>query len=390
MGYDDKQVVEGCLKGIRVLELARFQAGPRCGMLFSDVGAEVIKIEKPGGEDTRKSRPMFNGQSVYFSVYNRGKKSICLDLRQAGGKAVFLDLVKTADIVIENFRPGTMEKMGLGYDELTKVRPDIIFVRVSGFGQYGPYRDRAAYDTLGQAMSGLMMLTGAKINGEPIGTAFSLVDRITALHATIGALAALLHRKETGEGQVIDVCLMDTAITMVEIPTSYYLSSGKEGGESVRVPYRTMDGWVAIEAGSSRKLNERVYELIGLKYEGNKQSDSGTFFGPRIPALNDWCKQRTTADVFEKLNALGVPVAPVNSIQQVAKDPHLWEREMLVKMADPIAGELYVPGHSIKFSKTPGNLGPVPTPGQHTEEILSKLLNYNSTKIEQLRAQVVI
>ena len=205
----------GCLDGIRVLELARYQAGPRGGMILSDLGAEVIKLEKIGGEDTRKSSPIVNGQSVYFSVYNRGKKSVCLDLRQEAGKAVFWDLLKTADFVLENFRPGTMAKMGLDYDSLCKVKPDIILLSASAFGQYGPYRERPGFDPIGQAMSGLMMLTGQPV-GQPLGTASSIVDRYTALHLTIGALAALRHRDQTGEGQQIDVCLMDSALTMVE------------------------------------------------------------------------------------------------------------------------------------------------------------------------------
>src|SRR5258706_9785905 len=158
MATKGQDTMAGCLDGIRVLELARYQAGPRCGMVLSDMGAEVIKIEKLGGEDNRQAKPMFKGESIYFTVYNRGKKSICLDLRQAAGKAVFFDLLKSADMVLENFRPGTLEKMGLAYDQLSKVKPDIILIRVSGFGQYGPYRDRPAYDSLGQAMSGRLML----------------------------------------------------------------------------------------------------------------------------------------------------------------------------------------------------------------------------------------
>src|SRR5712691_11609628 len=191
----------GCLDGIRVLELARFQAGPRGGMLLSDLGAEVIKIEPPGGEETRKHPPLVRGQSVYFSVYNRGKKSVCLDLRHAQGREVFAALVPKADIVLENFRPGVMAAMGFAYERLRELNPGVILVSVSGFGQDGPYRDRPAFDSLGPASS--------------------VVDRYTALHATIGALAALRHRDRTGEGQVVDVCLLDAALTMVEIPTSY-------------------------------------------------------------------------------------------------------------------------------------------------------------------------
>ncbi|HTT79239.1 MAG TPA: CoA transferase, partial [Stellaceae bacterium] len=239
--------MSGSLDGVVVLELARYQAGPRGGMILSDLGAEVIKIEKLGGEETRRSEPIVRGQSVYFAVYNRGKKSLCLDLRSARGKEIFAALVPQADIVLENFRPGIIEKMGFGYDRLRELKRDIILVSVSGFGQHGPYRDRPAFDPLGQAMSGLMSLTGAPV-GQPLGAATSLVDRYTSLHATIGALAALRHRDRTGEGQLVDCCLLDSALTMVEIPTSYYLATGQEGGEAGRPPYRAKDGHVVISA----------------------------------------------------------------------------------------------------------------------------------------------
>jgi len=173
------------LDGVRVLELARYQAGPRGGMILSDLGAEVIEIEPQGGEETRTHPPMVRGQSVYFSVYNRCKKSVCLNLRDARGQEVFAALVKKADIVLENFRPGVIARMGFGYERLRELNPGIILVSVSGFGQYGPYTERPAFDPLGQAMSGLMSLTGQR-DGKPISTASSVVDRYTALHATIG------------------------------------------------------------------------------------------------------------------------------------------------------------------------------------------------------------
>src|SRR5215470_16525081 len=333
----------GCLDGIRVLELARFQAGPRGGMLLSDLGAEVLKIEPPGGEETRKHPPMVRGQSVYFSVYNRGKKSVCLDLRSAQGKDVFAALVAKADIVLENFRPGVMRAMGFDYDRLAALNRGIILVSVSGFGQYGPYRERPAFDSLGQAMSGLMSLTG-QLEGKPIGTASSVVDRYTALHATIGTLAALRHRERTGEGQVVDVCLLDSALTMVEIPTSYYLATGAEGGEG----------------GRRRAFVER------------------------------WCADHTVEEICAALAEAGIPVGPVRTIPEVAKDPHLWEREMLVKMDDALAGEMYVPGVTIKLSKTPGRVGPVPTPGQHTDDVLHEVLGYDDAMIDGLRQRGVV
>jgi crotonobetainyl-CoA:carnitine CoA-transferase CaiB-like acyl-CoA transferase len=377
------------LDGVRVLELARYQAGPRGGMILSDLGAEVIKIERLGGEETRKNPPVVRGQSIYFTVYNRGKKSICLDLRAPRGKEIFTDLVKTADVVLENFRPGTMQTMGFGYEQLKTVKRDIILVSVSGFGQYGPYRDRPAFDPLGQAMSGLMSLTGQPV-GQPLGTASSVVDRYTALHATIGTLAALRHRDRTGEGQVVDVCLLDSALTMVEIPTSYYLSTGEEGGEAGRPPYKTKDGWVVISA-TGRDMATRLTALVtggtGGPEGGPFNSSLG---GDRRKMLDDWCATRTKDEVVKALLDIGVPVAPVKTIPEVAVDPHLWEREMLMKIADPVAGEIHVPGVTVKMSATPGRVGPVPTPGQHTDEVLGRLARLDAASLSSLRAAKVI
>jgi len=370
------------LDGVRVLELARFQAGPRGGMILSDLGAEVIKIEPPGGEETRKHPPMVRGQSVYFTVYNRGKKSVCLDMRSPAGKEVFAALVKKSEVVLENFRPGVMRAMGFDYDRLRALNPGIILVSVSGFGQYGPYTDRPAFDPLGQAMSGLMTLTGQPV-GQPLGTASSVVDRYTALHATIGTLAALRHRERTGEGQVVDVCLLDSALTMVEIPTSYYLATGAEGGEGGRPPYRARDGWVVISA-AGREMAGRLMRIVGA--EADEAPMPGSSVGDRRRAFVErWCAERTVEEICATLSAAGVPVGPVRTIPEVAADPHLWEREMLVKMDDAVAGEMYVPGVTIKLSKTPGRLGPVPTPGQHTDEVLRGVLGYDGATIDALR-----
>ncbi len=377
------------LDGVRVLELARYQAGPRGGMILSDLGAEVIKIERPGGEETRKHPPMVRGQSVYFTVYNRGKKSICLDMRDLRGKEIFADLVKQSDVVLENFRPGTMKAMGFDYDALRALNPRVILVSVSGFGQYGPYTDRPAFDPLGQAMSGLMMLTGQPV-GQPLGTATSLVDRYTALHATIGTLAALRHRDRTGEGQLVDCCLLDSALTMVEIPTSYYLATGEEGGEAGRPPYRANDGWVVISA-AGREMAGRLMQLIsGASAGAAEPLTGGQGADARRRAVEAWCAERSVETICQALMDIGVPVAPVRSIPQVATDPHLWEREMLVNMEDAIAGEMYVPGVTIKMSKTPGRVGPVPTPGQHTDEVLGRLLGFDAETLRSLRDDKVI
>jgi crotonobetainyl-CoA:carnitine CoA-transferase CaiB-like acyl-CoA transferase len=380
----------GSLEGVRVLELARYQAGPRGGMIMSDLGAEVIKIEKLGGEETRKSEPLVRGQSVYFSVYNRGKKSLCLDLRTDKGKEIFAGLVKTADVVLENFRPGTMAKMGFAYEDLCKIKPDIILTSVSAYGQYGPYRERPGFDPLGQAMSGLMDLTGKPV-GKPLGAATSLVDRYTSLHATIGTLAALHHRDKTGQGQLVDCCLMDSALTMVEIPTSYYLATGEEGGEAGRPPYKAKDGYVVISA-SGRAMATRLIQIA----TGDPNASAAGYTSrvgqddPRKVAVGKWCAENTVDHIVKTLLEAEIPVAPVKSIPQVAVDPHLWEREMLVKMPDAVAGEMYLPGATIKMSKTPGRVGHVPTPGEHTDAVLSGILGYDMAKLAALRAEKVI
>ena len=371
------------LDGIRVLELARFQAGPRGGMILSDLGAEVIKIEAIGGEETRKHPPMVRGQSVYFTVYNRGKKSICLDLRKPEGKDVFAALVKKSDVVLENFRPGVMKAMGFDYERLRALNRSIILVSVSGFGQYGPYTERPAFDSLGQAMSGLMTLTG-QLEGKPIGTATSVADRYTALHATIGTLAALRHRDRTGEGQLVDVCLLDSALTMVEIPTSYYLATGQEGGEGGRPPYRTKDGWIVI-AAAGRQMAAALMKIVGGPDDDTPLAGSSPA-AERRAKIDAWCAAHTSDGACAALQAAGIPSARVRTIPEVAKDPHLWEREMLVKMDNAVAGEMYVPGVTVKMSKTPGRVGPVPTPGQHTDEVLGGVLDYDAAKLRALRA----
>jgi len=375
------------LDGIRVLELARFQAGPRGGMILSDLGAEVIKIEAMGGEETRRHPPMVRGQSVYFTVYNRGKKSVCIDLRSADGKDVFAALVKKSDVVLENFRPGVMKAMGFDYERLRALNPGIILVSVSGFGQYGPYTERPAFDSLGQAMGGLMTLTGQQ-EGHPIGTATSLVDRYTSLHATIGTLAALRHRDRTGEGQLVDVCLLDSALTMVEIPTSYYLATGQEGGEGGRPPYKTKDGWVVI-AAAGRHMASALMKIVGGPDDDTPLAGSSPA-ADRRAKIDAWCGAHTTDEVCAALHVAGIPAAPVRTIPEVAKDAHLWEREMLVKMDDAVAGEMYVPGVTVKMSKTPGRVGPVPTPGQHTDEVLRDVLGFDAAKLTALRAAKAI
>jgi crotonobetainyl-CoA:carnitine CoA-transferase CaiB-like acyl-CoA transferase len=377
----------GCLDGVRVIEFARFQAGPRSGMMLSDLGAEVIKVERPGGEETRHWDPLVRGQSVYFAVYNRGKKSIIVDLRQPEGLEIVRELVKTADIVLENFKPGTLDRLGLGYDALCELKPGIILVSVSGFGQTGPYREQPGFDVVGQAMTGLMHLTGQR-EGKPIQTAFSIVDRTTALHATIGALAALRHREATGEGQWVDVCLLDSGYTMVEIPAIYHLASGGEGGESGRPAYEANDGWVTIMA-ATQQMTQQVVDLLGVTLDAVPGAGAIDSDPVAKAALERWCLERSVDDICLKLTSLGVVAVPVRTVAQAVQDRHLWERELLVKVPDDIAGELHVPGLAIKLSKAPGRVGSVPSAGANTEQILGHL-GYDEQKIAELRAAGVV
>ncbi|MBI4234267.1 MAG: CoA transferase, partial [Chloroflexi bacterium] len=214
------------LEGVRVLDLGRYQAGPRCALMLARLGAEVIKIEKPGeGDESRVNGPFVRGQSAYWVQYNSGKKSLTLDLYKEQGRAVLRDLVKVSDVFLQNFRPGVIEEMGFGYPALRELNRRIVMLNVSAYGQYGPYRDRTGFDPIGQAISGLMSMTGFP-ESPPIRTYSPIIDRITALHATIGVLAALRERDLSGEGQAIDVCLADTGFTLMEIPITAYLGAG--------------------------------------------------------------------------------------------------------------------------------------------------------------------
>jgi formyl-CoA transferase len=239
-------------------------------------------------------------------------------------------------------------------------------------------------------MSGLMSLTGAPV-GRPLGAATSLVDRYTSLHATIGTLAALRHRDRTGEGQVVDCCLLDSGFTMVEIPLSYYLATGKEGGEAGRPPYKAKDGHVVISA-SGREMASRLMQIATGDTTARAEGYTSRVGqdDPRKVAVAKWCEQNTVDHIVSTLQAAEIPVAPVKTIPQAAEDPHLWEREMLVKMPDALAGEMYLPGATIKMSKTPGRVGHVPTPGEHTDEVLSSLLGYDRATLDELRAVKVI
>lgn len=383
------------LEGVRVIDLGRYQAGPRIGLVLARLGAEVIKVEAPGGDESRAMGPRVRGQSAYWVQYNSGKKSLGLNLRTAQGKDVVCDLVKVSDIVIQNFRPGTIAAMGLGYDRLRALNKGIIMVNVSAYGQYGPYHDRIGFDPIGQAISGMMALTGFPGN-PPTRTYNPIIDRITALHGTIGALAALKERELSGEGQCVDVCLADTGFSMTEIQCAAYLGEGTVperigNGQGLTNTYETQNGWVLI-AAMSDNIWPRLCEAINAPDwvdDPRFQTLAGrTREWQALEArLQAWFSTQTVQSAIETFSRLGIPINAVNDIPAAAQEPHLHERELLVEVPDPIAGTIHVSGRPIKLSRSDMPVGSAPVPGQHTEKILTSLLNYSLEEIDKLEAE---
>ena len=386
------------LAGLRVLDLGRYQAGPRCALMFARMGAEVIKVEALNGDESRRNGPTVRGQSAYWVQYNSGKKSLAINLRTDEGKEVLRDLVKVSDIFLQNFRPGTIDIMGFGYDVLKELNPKIIMINVSAYGQTGSMKDQVGFDPIGQAMGGLMSLTGTP-DDAPMRTAFPLIDRITSLHATIGALAALRERDISGEGQTIDVCLADTGFTTNEIPISAYLGSGhvvqREGnGKGLGGTYQTKDGWIIIAANNDAMWG-RMCEAVNkpewledtrFSTRADRQANNDAL----EDELTEWFSERNTRDAAEHLSAHSVPCAPVNTVEQAAKEPLLQEREMMMEIPDPVAGTMWVTGKSIKFGRTPMVVNPTPLIGEHTRELLSDVLGYDEEKIGSLEDSQVI
>lgn len=392
---------QGALAGLRILDLTRVLAGPFCTMMYADMGAEVIKVEQPGtGDDTRQMGPFKNGESAYFMNLNRNKKGVTLNLKNPKGKALFLDLVKKADIVIENFRPGTMEKLGLGYEDLKKVNPGIIYGAISGFGHTGRYSQRPGYDIISQAMSGLMSTTGWP-DGEPTRTGTAMGDVLGGLSAAIGILAAVHSRAQTGEGQKVDVALVDSAVASLEIINMIYLVEGRipqrigNRYEST-YPYdsfRGSDGSLVIGAG-----NDKLWGCLCCVMGRPELAEDPRYL--KVPdrvarhaelktIVEDWTKNLTVKEIYDQVSAAGVPCAPIYDIEQVVNDPHIAkDREMFVEMDHPKAGRLTVTGSHIKLTGTPSSVRtPSPALGEHTDALFRELLDLTSDEIAALREE---
>ena len=386
----------GVLDGVRVLELARWQAAPRGGLVLRDLGAEVIKIEWLKGSDLRNSGPFVGDMSVQFAAYNRGKKSISLNTRHQKGKEMFLDMVKLADVVLENFRPGTMEKMGFDYEVLSQANPGIILASVSGFGQYGPYRDRQCFDPIIQAMSGIGHQTGRGFE-RPIMAEGPIMDRTAALHATIGILGALRYRDRTGEGQWLEVAMLDGGITLEEVALAMCHETGTNDFMRSGSFIQCQDGWITTGAARAG-MWERALKVMGYDELSQDPEFAAPMFATdkaevRMELLHLWAEQRTVKEAEEALVAADIPVGRAMSIPEVLEDPHLWEREVMVEMDidEPGGKKMLVPGPSIiKFSKTPTTAGPIPKYGEHNQELYGELLGLDQEALDQLKEDGVI
>lgn len=393
---------EGALKGIRVLDLSRVLAGPFSTMMLADMGAEVIKIEVPvKGDDSRNFGPFVNGESGYYMNINRNKKGITLNLK-GKGKELFLNMVKEADMVVENYRPGVMEKLGIGYEELKKVNPQIIYGCVSGFGHTGPYTLRPGYDVIGQASSGIMSVTGWPDGGPTrIGTA--MADSLAGYSLTIGLLAALQYRNQTGIGQKVDIGMMDSCIASLQIIYPIYTMGGRMPdriGNRYESNYptdtfKTKDGMIVIGAAND-KLWQKLCEVMEQPELGfDEKYDKNPKRVERYPEIKviieAWTSQFNSKDVVDKLVAAGVPTSPINNLAQVVEDPHAQAREMFVHVEHPVAGDTLLNGSQFKMSETnPVIDTPSPLLGQHNVEVYQDLLNLSEEEVEELKEQGVI
>ncbi len=386
------------LEGIRVLDLGRYQAGPRIGLVLARLGAEVIKVEAPGGDESRRNGPFVRGQSAYWVQYNSGKKSLGLNMRTDAGKEIVRRLVRASDVLIQNFRPGTMDAMGLGYEQLKQENRRLVMVNVSAYGQEGPYRDRIGFDPIGQAISGMMSLTGFP-GTPPTRTYNPIIDRITALHGTIGTLAALRERDLSGEGQCIDVCLADTGFSMTEIQCTAYLGEGiiperSGNGRGLQNTYETKDGWVLIAAISDNIWPRVCTAMDAPEWVKDPRfatiSSRGEAWQAIEERLSAWFARHTVQEAVAVFGGLGIPINAVNDIPTAAQEPHLHARELLVEVPDPVAGSIHVSGKNIKLSRSEIVVGSAPVPGQHTEELLTTVLHYTLEEVQALEAAGVI
>ncbi len=407
--------MDGPLSHIRVLDVSRVLAGPWAGQTLADLGAEVIKIERPGtGDDTRSWGPPFlsdtegnpTSDAAYFLSANRGKKSVTIDFSQAEGQQLIRQLAARSDIVLENYRVGGMAQYGLDYASLKEVNAGIIYCSITGFGQTGPYRQRAGYDFLIQGMGGLMSVTGepdTANGGGPMKAGVAIVDIFTGLYATTAVLAALASRERTGIGQYIDLALLDVQVATLANQATNYLISGhapqRLGNTHPNiVPYQafaTSDSHIILAVGNDDQFR-RFCASAGVPdlAKDPRYSTNADRVGNRetlIPLLSDIFKTRSKAWWIAELEKAGVPCGPINTLDEVFNDPQVQARSMRVMVEHPVAGQIPLVGTPMKFSSTPvGSQQPPPLLGEHTAEVLGQLLGMDEGTIRELRTRGIL
>jgi CoA:oxalate CoA-transferase len=384
------------LEGLVVLDLTRVLAGPYCAMMLADFGANIIKIEPPEvGDDSRHFGPFVGKESAYFMSLNRNKRSITLNFKKETHIELFREMVKQADVVLENYRPGTMEKFGLGYEELKQINPKIIYAACSGFGHSGPYMDKPAYDIVVQAMGGIMSITGAE-GGEPTRIGASIGDIIAGMFTAYGVMLGLYHRQNTGEGQKVDVGMLDCQVAILENAISRYATSGvsptplgnRHPSITPFASFTAKDGHLIVGAGNER-LWEKLCTLLGcaelIKDERFNNNGNRTNNVKELMAiLNDIFVNKTINEWLTLLEDAGLPCAPINSIDKIVNDPHIKARDMIVEVEHPVAGHLKMAGVPVKMSLTPGKVEyHAPLLGQHNAEILKEMFGWDQEKTEK-------
>lgn len=393
------------LQDIVVLDLTRVLAGPYCTMMLADFGADVIKIEIPvKGDDTRGMGPFVNGSSLYYANVNRNKKSVTLNLKEPKGKEMFLALVKKADVVVENYRPGVMDRMGLGYEVLQEANERIIYAAVSGFGSYGRCSARPGYDIIAQAYGGLMSITGEP-DGEPLRVGTAIGDVLGGMNLTIGILTALHARELSGKGQRVDVALVDSVVSSLETGTQRYFASGKlprriGNRYASAYPYdsfKAKDGNFVIGCGNDKLFNllctkvlHREDLLTDPRFLSNAQRCEN--HAALKVEVEKWSTTLTKEEAYEAINAAGVPTSPINDLYQVSHDPHIVEdREMFIPVKHPVIGDMRVNGNPVKLlDMMPEVRTCAPALGQHNEEIYGQLLGMDKAQLEALEKDHVI
>lgn len=393
----------GPLEGVKVLELSRTLAGPFCSMQLADMGADVLKVEQPGlGDETRSYiPPEIDGISTYFMSLNKNKKAITLNLKTEEGQKIVKELVKETDVLVENFRNGTMEKFGLSYDTLKEINPKLVYCAVSGFGRTGPMKDEPAYDLLMQGFGGLMSVTG-EAEQAPVKVGFSIVDLATGLYAALGVMMALFSRQTTGKGQYVEASLLDTVVSLSNYLGQGVLANGEAPGRHgsahpTLVPYQafeTKDGYAIIAVPNDR-LWRKMCDALGLpelkdhpKYAVNVNRVEHR--EELVQLLTDFTKQRNSAEIIQKLKEAGVPSGPINNLADLLAHPQVEARNLIQEVEHPTIGMLKMLGIPVKLSETPGTVRKAPPLlGENTEEVLQKQ-GYSKEDIAKLKEQGVI